>query len=744
MSSPDVLPELLAIAIVVESSNTILEAWLHLVQSYVSCLVKRLTDSHPNHFKLCMAFIAYATADTVPSPLVCKKYFSDIKSVSHHMKESPFRLGLGRCNSGGSRGMAALEGFVAAIELFDVLSRACDAPARSDVFHLFHIAASPPDTTKHPQWNSTPHLDSITWDDLPLELTRRHISLSCIFLHSPISRFEELHAAISSSAGGRTAPWFTLRAGDSVLLSGFPNQAQGQAQGSGLKRSGESATPDAKRQRLAPPPTDSPTTIPSTTPAPPRESGSSPSGPLLLLLQLANSRGASPEVKSSLLGAIERLRHLEKSMQEARSAGNVEEAERAQREFQKLSNSLNHQGEELRRRLDAQSAGIRHNQPATTISAQEPPPSLTGGHAIASSTSGSQGEAKLPLQVQHPPFQAQSAKLSTSPSLATTAPVIAHVVDAQAQKMVEHGNTGIPPIAQPLLSGASSQASSVVSSQPPPTSTLTPTQPADHTSNGPKSTKVWSGSLTFRGVTPQGKREVQTEVIASGQNAADCRADTWPEVLALVPPREPVSISINEIQNWIQRHRPVLCAFHPNPHPKETDPESNGASYKQLSTLLWTRKLYALAAWTLPSGAQENNVLVFALPNGTLGGGFFPLTGIPEMPKSAVPTAIQQLSLLPPEQRNVVLNQIVRHRQAQVAMQSAGISNVVGMNSQVQQPGASVPHLPNTSVLNHNLLMASYHPSQPASLIGQQILNQHNRTGSNGGYNIQGSSLGPG
>ncbi len=67
---------------------------------------------------------------------------------------------------------------------------------------------------------------------------------------------------------------------------------------------------------------------------------------------------------------------------------------------------------------------------------------------------------------------------------------------------------------------------------PPPT--LTPTQPADYASNGQKSMKVWSGSLTFRGVTAQGKREVQAEVIASGQNAADWwvfESDVLPDLI---------------------------------------------------------------------------------------------------------------------------------------------------------------------------------------------------------------------
>jgi hypothetical protein len=64
-----------------------------------------------------MAFVTYATADTRPSPLLCKRFFADLQPVTKEIKEEPGNLGIGQTTSGGSRGMAALEGLVAAIEV---------------------------------------------------------------------------------------------------------------------------------------------------------------------------------------------------------------------------------------------------------------------------------------------------------------------------------------------------------------------------------------------------------------------------------------------------------------------------------------------------------------------------------------------------------------------------------------------------------------------------------------------------
>ena len=38
--------------------------------------------------------------------------------------------------------------------------------------HLWHFAAGQPDDAKHPLWNSSPTLDTLTWSTVPTELKK--------------------------------------------------------------------------------------------------------------------------------------------------------------------------------------------------------------------------------------------------------------------------------------------------------------------------------------------------------------------------------------------------------------------------------------------------------------------------------------------------------------------------------------------------------------------------------------------
>lgn len=64
-----------------------------------------------------MAFVTYGTADTRPTPLLAKRFFVPFQSVTKELREQSSNLGIGQTSSGGSRGMAALEGLVAAVEV---------------------------------------------------------------------------------------------------------------------------------------------------------------------------------------------------------------------------------------------------------------------------------------------------------------------------------------------------------------------------------------------------------------------------------------------------------------------------------------------------------------------------------------------------------------------------------------------------------------------------------------------------
>jgi hypothetical protein len=43
---------------------------------------------------------------------------------------------------------------------------------RMPVSHILHVAACPPDSTQRPAWNTLQHLDTVSWNTLPLELQK--------------------------------------------------------------------------------------------------------------------------------------------------------------------------------------------------------------------------------------------------------------------------------------------------------------------------------------------------------------------------------------------------------------------------------------------------------------------------------------------------------------------------------------------------------------------------------------------
>lgn len=64
-----------------------------------------------------IAFVCYAPSATHPSPLLSKLSFAPPQHIVKDLKDDPARLGVGQTGSGGGRGMAVLEGLVAAVEV---------------------------------------------------------------------------------------------------------------------------------------------------------------------------------------------------------------------------------------------------------------------------------------------------------------------------------------------------------------------------------------------------------------------------------------------------------------------------------------------------------------------------------------------------------------------------------------------------------------------------------------------------
>lgn len=132
--STELAGDTVSVAFVVDSSLALAAEWSRVLMDYVAHLLRRLTETNSSHkvmpimlatprlplnvyLQFRLAFITYGLRDMLPSPLLCKNFFSDIQAVTRVIKEEPNKLGIGQTSSGGTTGMAALDGLVAAIEV---------------------------------------------------------------------------------------------------------------------------------------------------------------------------------------------------------------------------------------------------------------------------------------------------------------------------------------------------------------------------------------------------------------------------------------------------------------------------------------------------------------------------------------------------------------------------------------------------------------------------------------------------
>jgi len=61
--------------------------------------------------------VTYGTADTRPSPIVKKIFFTETHHIIQDIKDGSRRLGIGLTGSGSGKGMAALEGFATILDV---------------------------------------------------------------------------------------------------------------------------------------------------------------------------------------------------------------------------------------------------------------------------------------------------------------------------------------------------------------------------------------------------------------------------------------------------------------------------------------------------------------------------------------------------------------------------------------------------------------------------------------------------
>ncbi|KDR79053.1 hypothetical protein GALMADRAFT_244803 [Galerina marginata CBS 339.88] len=771
--------EAVAIAFLVESSLSVALEWRKKISEYTSYLLKRLGESHPG-CKPRVAFVTYGTADSVPSPILCKRFFADLAVVFKEMEDLS-RLGLGMTNSGGTRGMAALEGFVATLELFDILLSHPPPKEGSNnkpiISHIIHIADSSPDASQHPSWNDSSALDNVNWDSLPLEMKKRNIQYNAISLHPNLPRFPELYAAVVT--GGST-PWFSVRAPHTVLLAPFPPLPQSKA--SPTKRPNDLGTePESKRPRIQPS-TDSPkpaakivplqlqTTLPPVT-QPPRPAPTVPSQPLPAPINATPAKTKQQMLIDRLRGASEQLQQLESAISAAKSEGKAELAETLMQEYTAKKDHHIKVTKALSEQFIAAKAAQASAQGFPQREAVAPPFGLNNALSTGNlpSTSSNLSVGSDIAQMQH----SRSLSETTFPTNNTTPAQsnaafsnVAQNMSAQIQRIAEQQPPRVRPghVPSHSLGGIPNQNIASAAARPEASSTHFNNAAAgpghlpqpESAGNTNQTVAVWSGSLNWSGQGTTGRKEVRAYVIASTANASVCHANTWPKAFTLVPTKEP-EVSMTDLQAWLKQHKPALCTFQvQNNIP---DAKTNENNYRSLVQLLTIRKMFATAAWTTPSGGQTKNVLVFPVGSG-LAGAFFALTGLPELPKpmsagpvnpgpvfNIPPAMLAQMRELNPEQRNTIMAELHRRRQQQMLaqqqqQQQQQFSHNQDVNGTV--PFAPTLHPPNHANMNAVLnMMTTQAPSAstiPMNTTQPTFPNTLPRPGLNPSGGVQGVS----
>ncbi|KAI0327020.1 hypothetical protein GY45DRAFT_1309435 [Cubamyces sp. BRFM 1775] len=656
--------EVIAVACVVESSLALAAEWSQVQVEYIVPLLQRLGEAHtPPTFRI--AFVSYGTVDTMPTPVLAKLFFSPPANMMKDMREEPHKLGIGQTGSGGGYGMAALEGLVAAIELFDTLRASVETAMTC---HLIHFASTPPDPAERPLWNVSTALDSVTWDTLPSELRKRGIHYSNVLLRQ-IPRFTQVQAA--AAAGPVQSPWFSVRSPHVLHLTGFPQK--------GTKRPGSmDRSPEiAKRAKVQSSPLKSPATIPSmptsSPPQPPLPSTMktphmAPAAPPVPTEPAAPPAAAAPLPVFDARAASERLRQQELLLRNfaaqirvMESQGNMESAAKARIDLMNKAEKFKQVKLLLMERMMASgSAGEAASAPAAPSSIGEAPRPQTATNLAAQLD---QDRAAAPNANATPAASASAANPplppnapSKPPGQLQIPPNLSPEVAAQMQKLLKQKNQpahmGLqqpqPPQQPALPVQPSAQPQATSQPQPPPQNqSQVPSQPSMSTSApsessaapgaapAPRPAHMWIGTLSWSGFDAEThvKKDVHAAVMIHGHNAELMRPETWPSLLSLAPSQHR-AVPVPILQGWLARQKCVPLAVLQNT--QAPDAKKNDEHFRSLLRLLTDKNVYALASWSGPIGVPENRILFFIL-NGKLAGAYFYLPGgMPELPKPEI------------------------------------------------------------------------------------------------------------
>ncbi|KAI0695510.1 hypothetical protein C8T65DRAFT_729899 [Cerioporus squamosus] len=635
--------EVVVVTCVIDSSLELAAEWPHILSDYLVPLLQRLGE---HQFR--MSFVGYGTADTRPTPILNKVFFNPPPQLLVKMREHPQELGIGQTGSGGGYGMAALEGLVAALEMYDTLKASVEAKpqqAESNVTcYLIHVASTPPDPAERPLWNMSPALDFVTWDTLSAEIRKRGIHYSNILLKQ-LPRFTELHA--STAAGNVQTPWFTVRAPNVVHLTGFPQQQKGTKRPSLSTTTSVDRSPELKRAKMQPTsPRKSPAVPPAAPPPVPKASSSPivktasppvpahvPPAPTALPANVPQTSHPAPEnssivTPSQLLDPAKRL-EIQEKLRQAEQAIRIQMAHVVQLEKEGKTEAAR----QLRIAVQQRAEKLRLFKTQLALQVQQ---AQAQAHASASTQPG-----PGPSVARQPqPTATQLSGGSLKPDPGRPAPHVPQHTTPIMQNAVPK-----PPMPGQVTPDLAAQMQKLLEQK----NKIAPSHSATFTS--PEKTQAqarsqWLGTLTWRGFDSEThvRKDVHTRVVmvTRAEAAPILRIDTWPNQLSLAPSQHP-AVPEKALHAWIQQFKWIPLSVQQAPASSELpmhEAKANEEHFRGLIRLLTEKNVYALAAWPNAAGIMENRLLLFVASGNRLVAGYFPQPGgVPELPKGDAPAA---------------------------------------------------------------------------------------------------------
>ncbi|KAL5507278.1 hypothetical protein ACEPAH_6734 [Sanghuangporus vaninii] len=726
-----------AVCILADSSLNLANQWPIIIAHSISALLGRLHEGRPSD-SFHLAVVTYATADYRPTPILAKRYFNSPIFVTKELKEDPLRLGIGRTGSGSRMGMAALEGYAAALELFDHFlssprstkeDKSSTEAQTGPLCHIIHISACQPDESQYPLWNQTTNLDTLTWKSLPDELRKRNINLSLIMLMSN-KNLSELHSSMCSETH---KPWFKVPESHNVLLSSAASWAPLT-----VKRANETTeqdkSVDGKRARVSSPkpvPSAPPSQAPRL-PTPPKASEKDPPPPS----SQANPVPSLPQFSlAQLQQAVAKMRELEPQIKQAQAQA---EMLRQQGRVQDMENLRRTIGPKMAMFARLRQLIFAAQKTAAAAAGSANPQSEKPAEAKPENAAGPSG------QNQGAPNASSNTALSQPPQVPATQAV------QQAMQMQRQGqqiNPGAPPApearpppnilpqfspniaaqmqklqAKEGISGLSAmphhQPQPSLPQQPQPSSL--PSQPAQASSNQPQKqatgaseSQSWVGTIAWINPQVMTTMEAQVRIITKG----NIQPHLWPSRLEIEVLRDQ-KVSLPVLREWISRYRPILCQVMAIPQNQE-----NVLRFNSLSSVIHDRNTYAIGRRSPGTENVKPMLLLFSMGNdgGHLAAAVFPETGVPELPlanpnpnpnpqsvmnmrppianpqtNQLNPQVMAMLQNMNPDQRMQFFARI-RQQQQQMQAQAQAQAQQTAIATGMSNPGGGSPPNPNAN-----------------------------------------------